>query len=251
MSPVYVLSTKARVSLATPAASSNGCSSHELTSNCACTRCDMLNLQICDSLIYRVPRLRRMGNLSQARLANLLGAAALGVSDAMGESVRAATRLDDAASTALIAMLDFTPAGTVTTLSRVVGLTHSGAVRLVDRLVLAGYVVRRTGEDARSRAIALTPIGRRVARRARAARRMALEQAIVALTDSERETLTELSSRLVRRLTALRLEQRAQGHAPAGGALCRLCDFVACGRPDGACPATRVVMTSAGREPPP
>ena len=181
-----------------------------------------------------------MGNSKDARLVNLLGAAALGLSDAVGERVSAAAGLDAVAATALVAMLDFTPAGSVTRLSQVTGLTHSGAVRLVDRLVRAGYVDRWPGPDARSRAISLTASGRGVAQRARRARRASIEQVIAELGDSQRESLAEFAADLVDRLATLRLQARARGRPPEGGALCRLCDFRACGRADGHCPATGV-----------
>lgn len=181
-----------------------------------------------------------MSNSNDARLVNLLGAISLAVGDAMDASVAAATGLDVAASTALVAMLDFTPAGSVRLLSQVVGLTHSGAVRLVDRLVEAGHVERRPGADARSRAISLTPSGRRVARRARRARERALGDITGQLTDAERASLSALAERLVEVVTMARLERRRRDEPMSSGALCRLCDFAACGRPVGHCPAEGV-----------
>jgi MarR family transcriptional repressor of emrRAB len=181
-----------------------------------------------------------VGNSKDARLANLLGAVAIGVHDAVAEAIAAEVDLDPASSTALVAMLDFTPAGTVRRLSQVVGLTHSGTVRLVDRLVALGFVTRRPGGDARSRSISLTPAGRRIALKARRARRAALDRTVSSLSPAERDSLTELSAALVEQLTAARLAQRSAGQAPAGGALCRICDFAACGRSAGTCPAAGV-----------
>jgi MarR family transcriptional repressor of emrRAB len=178
-----------------------------------------------------------VGNSKDARLANLLGAVAVGVHDAMADAIAGAAGLDPASSTALVALLDFTPAGTVRRLSQVVGLTHSGTVRLVDRLATAGFVRRRAGGDARSRTISLTPAGRRIALKARRARQQALDRTVACLSADERDSLTELTAALVAGLTAARLEQRSAGQPPAGGALCRLCDFTACGRSAGHCPA--------------
>ena len=56
-------------------------------------------------------------------------------------------------------------------LRNVLGLTPSGAVRLVDRLAADGYVERRAGADGRSLALRLTPAGSRVARRVLSAAR--------------------------------------------------------------------------------
>jgi MarR family transcriptional regulator, negative regulator of the multidrug operon emrRAB len=161
------------------------------------------------------------------------------MADAMQSSMRAAARLDGSAPAALVAFLDFSPHGSIRALSRVVGLTHSGAVRLADRLVAAGYLERHPGVDARSLTLALTPSGRALAQRLRAAREDALTQAIEELSGEQRVTLSEICEQLIATLTRLRLEQRAAGVEPAGGALCRMCDFAACGRHEGNCPAAR------------
>jgi DNA-binding MarR family transcriptional regulator len=174
---------------------------------------------------------------SDARLANLLGALSTGLTDGMHQATSATAQLDEAAAAALIALLDFSPRGPVQTLSQVLGLTHSGTVRLVDRLVNAGYVTRMPGRDARSRLPMLTTAGLAVAKRVRIARERAIARTVRALSDTERTTLTRLSERLVTAITKQRLEQRAAGVMPAGGALCRMCDFTACGRNNGTCPA--------------
>jgi DNA-binding MarR family transcriptional regulator len=155
----------------------------------------------------------------------------------MDDAVRAAAGLDLTAATALVALLDFTPRGSVERLSRVVGVTHSGAVRIVDRLVDAGYVSRGPGADTRSRAITLTAHGAAVAEQVRAARRAAMDQLLDGLSRADQTALTALCEQLVARVTTQRMRQRAQGEPPTDGALCRLCDFSACGRPRGACPA--------------
>ncbi|HEY3613040.1 MAG TPA: MarR family transcriptional regulator [Gaiellales bacterium] len=178
-----------------------------------------------------------MSEAADARRANLLGAAATGLSDAMAGSMAAAGGLDEAASAALVALLDFTPHGSVRALSRVVGLTHSGAVRLVDRLVDGAYVERRPGADARSLTLTLTAAGRELAERIRAVRGHALADAVASLSAGQRAVLGEICEQLVGDLTRRRLAQRERGEDPAGGALCRYCDFAACGRPQGLCPA--------------
>jgi MarR family transcriptional repressor of emrRAB len=186
---------------------------------------------------------------ADARLANLLGAAATGLADATDGAMQAAAALDGSAPAALVAFLDFTPHGSVRALSRVVGLTHSGAVRLVDRLVSAGHVERLPGADARSVTLALTPAGRVVAERVRAAREGALTRAVSGLSAVQRAALGEICDRLIADLTRERLEQRSAGEEPQGGALCRYCDFGACGRPLGLCPAARAAA-AGGLEPP-
>jgi MarR family transcriptional regulator, negative regulator of the multidrug operon emrRAB len=178
-----------------------------------------------------------------ARLANLLGALSTGLADGIHESTVAAAGLEGAAPAALIALLDFSPNGSVHALSQVVGLTHSGAVRLVDRLVGAGYVERGAGRNARSLTLTLTTTGAAVAHRVRAARHNTITQAIGQLSDSQRATLTELCESLISQLTQQRLQQRAAGVTPAGGALCRMCDFTTCGRDQGDCPVAQTAAT--------
>jgi MarR family transcriptional regulator, negative regulator of the multidrug operon emrRAB len=180
-----------------------------------------------------------MNTFDDARLANLLGAAAIGVMDQVGAACAEAAKLSGVGPEALVVMLDFSPEGSVHMLSQAVGLTHSGAVRLVDRLVEAGWVTRRPGDDARSVKISLSRRGRTVAERVRARRNEELEKALEGLTPRQRNDLLHTCELVVANLTRQRLAQRAAGALPAGGALCRMCDFGACGRPSGRCPATR------------
>ncbi|MDT5108692.1 MAG: hypothetical protein QOE20_582 [Mycobacterium sp.] len=181
----------------------------------------------------------RMNTFDDARLANLLGAVATGLTDQVGAACAEAAQLSGAAPEALIVMLDFSPEGSVHALSQAVGLTHSGAVRLVDRLAGAGWVTRRPGDDARSVKISLTRRGRTVAERVRSRRNDELAAALVGLTARQRSDLLHTCELVVANLTRQRLTQRAAGEQPAGGALCRMCDFAACGRPAGMCPAAR------------
>jgi DNA-binding MarR family transcriptional regulator len=179
-----------------------------------------------------------VGSSADARLANLLGAAAIGITDRLQDAARDAAGLDGSDPTALIALLDFSPHGTIEALSQICGLTHSGAVRLVNRLVAAGHVSRDPGSNARSVAVTLTAAGRKVALRLRAARHEALAETMAGLTRSQRAELAKACETLIGALRADRLARRATGESPAGGALCRLCDFGACQRPQGNCPAT-------------
>jgi MarR family transcriptional repressor of emrRAB len=112
-------------------------------------------------------------------------------------------------------------------LRRIVGLTHSGAVRLVDKLAADGLVERRPGADQRSVAIWLTPAGRRVARRILAQREAALETALADLPAGDRAALVRAAERLLPQLV---------GAPDAEPRICRLCDTDACGRPRGHCP---------------
>ncbi|HZQ30778.1 MAG TPA: MarR family transcriptional regulator [Mycobacterium sp.] len=173
---------------------------------------------------------------------NLLGAAALGLSDALDE-VASEAGLDRTSAAALVAMLDLARAGSVQRLSQMIGISHSGTVRLVDRLADADLVERTAGPDARTLTVRLTRRGRTVARRVRDGHRTAVDATLAGLTDPQRRQLTTICEALVANLTSARLATRRAGGVPSGGALCRMCDPVACGRPAGRCPSER---TAAG-----
>jgi DNA-binding MarR family transcriptional regulator len=173
-----------------------------------------------------------------ARLANLLGAWSLAVSDRITAAAAVAAGRGGQAPAALVALDQFADGRTIEELSGVLGLTHSATVRLVDALVADGNAARRRRSgDQRAVAIRLTPSGRATARRIIRARREAVGEVLAGLTTTQRRSLTAMAERLTGDLATLRLEQRAAGELPAGGWLCRLCDFGACGRTEGRCPA--------------
>jgi DNA-binding MarR family transcriptional regulator len=169
------------------------------------------------------------------RAANLLGAVALRVSDGMAGEISAAAGQGgrpgaETAAVALSALHHFLDAPTIDRLRQVLGLTSSGAVRLVDRLQDAGLVARATGADGRTTTVALTPAGRRAARRVVAARERVLEDALDVLSPAERATFEALLGRVAVGLI------RDPG---ASRWMCRLCDTGTCGLEDRSCPVTR------------
>jgi DNA-binding MarR family transcriptional regulator len=152
------------------------------------------------------------------RTANLLGALSLAVADRTGPA-------NDAA--ALSALLHFLESPSVDLLRRVLGLTSSGTVRLVDRLERDGLVRRRGGKDGRVTTIELTAAGRRAAERVAHSRGEVLESALGALDTRQRATLDDLLGRILVGLIP---------HPGPNGWMCRLCDTDACGREQGRCP---------------
>jgi DNA-binding MarR family transcriptional regulator len=170
------------------------------------------------------------------RLLNLLTALSLGLVDDGAAALERSSGLSGAAPAALLALDEFLGGATIGRLAEVLGLTHSGAVRLVTQLESAGLASRRPGADRRRVEVLLTASGRRRARAARAAR-----DAVVAETaagvggDQDAVTLERLLDRLVSARVAARIEERqARRNRPW---LCRTCDMTACGRPAGRCPA--------------
>jgi DNA-binding MarR family transcriptional regulator len=178
-----------------------------------------------------------------SRFANLVATVAVALSDQVREAAEQASGLSGAGPAALVMLAQSLRAGTMDDLRRAIGLTPSGAVRLVDRLVSDGLVERRAGADQRSRALVLTRSGRAAARRIAKARAAVVVAALRDIPADEQEALGSIVEQLTASITTRRLDERGKGQVPAGGWLCRLCDQAACGRPDGRCPAE-----SAARE---
>jgi len=175
------------------------------------------------------------------RLTNLLAVVALEVGDRVRSDVQDAAGLGSAGPAALVALEEFANGASIERLRDVIGLTHSGCVRLVDRLAGAGLVQRRAGSDVRAVSVVLTRTGHATARRIRAARAAAVEPLFAELDADDRRQLEDLCGRLVRTATRQRLAARGQHAPPEGGWLCRMCDFAACGRDRGLCPAAESV----------
>jgi DNA-binding MarR family transcriptional regulator len=164
---------------------------------------------------------------SSEHSANVLGALALKLHDRMSAAVAAAAREPESGATTLSWMSSFAEQPRVGLLHQMLGLTPSGAVRLIDRLEADGHLRRGPGADGRSTSVRLTARGRRTARRVSAARLAVLTDALSVLSDDERETLDALVGRV---LVGLKRD------ASATRFMCRLCDAQACGHAEGACP---------------
>jgi DNA-binding MarR family transcriptional regulator len=174
------------------------------------------------------------------REANLLGALALAITDRTSAVIASATGQSVSAAAALSALHHFLDRPTLDQLRQVLGLTPSGAVRLVDRLVHAGLVTRGPGRDGRTRSVMLTQQGKDVAERVSATRAAVLRDALEDLSPAERGLLHALMGRLMANVV----------HGKRGGAwICRLCDLDACGRAEGHCPAANAANAAAARPP--
>jgi MarR family transcriptional regulator, negative regulator of the multidrug operon emrRAB len=163
---------------------------------------------------------------------NAFGALSLAVADRMQEAMASVAGHGASGPAALVALHGPAGGASIDALGRLLGITHSGTVRLVDRLAGAGLVERRVGPNARTVSLHLTPPGRRTARRVLAAREAALEQVLAALSPAQRGQLNSLLFPLISGLEPTRAS------APR---ICRLCDAERCGHGRGDCPVTRDV----------
>jgi DNA-binding MarR family transcriptional regulator len=173
---------------------------------------------------------------TSARTANLLGALGIVLADALADAAEPAG--GSSTATALVALYGPSASASIDSLAGVVGLSHSGTVRLVDRLVADGLAERRRGADQRSTALVLTPAGRRSARQVLRQRDTNLQKLLASLTDDQQASLTEAAAALLSQFGEV--EPR----------VCRLCDVETCGRSRGGCPvapARRPRHSSWGR----
>ena len=153
--------------------------------------------------------------MEPANVANLLGPPPVLLSDEMA----AASRDHSPMASAAILLLHKYPGSSVEALRGPLALSHSGCVRLVDRLEEGGYVERRFATDARALSISLTRKGRDAATLARSRREEVLLGVVSSLTRDEQEVLGALATKLLdRNVVVPRTAMRT----------CRLCDYDAC-----------------------
>jgi DNA-binding MarR family transcriptional regulator len=156
---------------------------------------------------------------SYSRVANLLGALALAVSDRLREATEGdADGLAASEPAALVTLAQY-PGQPIGSLGGTLGLTHSGAVRLADRMESAGLLRRTPSGQGRAVALVLTGRGRRAAAGVLARRQAAAEDMARLLDPGEAETLSRLAERLLAGLTTDRASALR---------LCRLCDEPVC-----------------------
>jgi DNA-binding MarR family transcriptional regulator len=159
----------------------------------------------------------------QERLANLIGALSLAVSDRMATATESAAG-HGAKVPAALALVAVHPGCTIEQLRRHLHLTHSGGVRLVDRMAASGLVVRDAGAVGRAVALRLTPKGQEAADAVRGARQEVLASLVASLSVADQLAATAVLERLLGEL-------RGRKRAPE---ICRLCDRDAC--PPADCP---------------
>lgn len=149
---------------------------------------------------------------------NLLGVVGLAVSGLIQSSAQEVLKHAGETPAALVVVgYDLGP--TNEQLRRILGLSHSGTVRLVDRLVADGLVERRPGSDKREIALYATRRGKAQREQILEGRLTAIRQLVETLTKAEQELLGALLHKMLSSLETTDLERRT---------LCRLCDNRVC-----------------------
>jgi DNA-binding MarR family transcriptional regulator len=174
-----------------------------------------------------------------ARSANLLNVFAVLLGDALtAPEIVAAAR--SASETAALITIASYPGQTIKTLARILDLSHSAAVRLIDKLVEDGLVRVVRGSDRRSVEASITPAGQAVTAAILEQRRARLEAMLAALEPAETDQLTRLMTKMI----------AAETNSPqAGDRLCRFCDLANC--PQEICPVEQEACRLRARASPP
>ena len=162
---------------------------------------------------------------------NRIGAMVVALGDRLRSATEQAADMPASYPAALSALGTWAGGRPVEVLADGLRLSHSRAVRVVDRLVKDGLARRLPNpDDGRAVRLELTAAGRRTAERVQAARAAALADALGGLTGAQRAALGELAAAVLGEVT--------EGRRDARG-ICRLCDPDACGHYTGHCPVTR------------
>jgi DNA-binding MarR family transcriptional regulator len=168
-------------------------------------------------------------------LANLLGAVSLAVVDGVAEDATEIVGHGGQAAGALV-LLELRPRTSIKRLAARLGMTHPGAVRLVDRLAAAGLVVRRA--EGRIVRLELTDAGRLKVAELRDVRAHRLEALVGRLPARDRRALEAILERLADALTTDLVRAYAN---------CRLCDVPTCEARG--CPVERAARARFGTPP--
>jgi MarR family transcriptional repressor of emrRAB len=153
-----------------------------------------------------------------ADIANLLGAVSLAVMDRIEEGARRIVGRGGETPAALV-VIGYGKGLSNDRLRKILRLSHSGCVRLVDRLVFDGLVERQPGRNAREVALHLTIAGVE-ARDGLLASRIAASKSILgSLSASEAKQLSSLLHKLLKRQDTSELDRFT---------ICRMCHDEVC-----------------------
>ena len=152
------------------------------------------------------------------RTANLLGAVGLAVADRILETAQRVLNHSGETPAALV-VIGYGLGPSNDQLRRILGLSHPGTVRLIDRLVADGLVERKRGPDNRTIALYLTKEGQARREQLLAGRLAAIKPFLSALAPSEQQTFDKLLHKILANMETTDLERCS---------LCRLCDNRIC-----------------------
>jgi len=172
-------------------------------------------------------RADRPKQMTDEQISNVLGALALHISDRLRQTVDIAAEHGSTAPSAIVVIAQY-PGESIEFLSRILNLSHSATVRLVDRLIDSGLVSKGPASDARAVALTCTSSGAKRARSILRARQKVLQPLVSVLSDVDKRHLEVI----LRKLPWTGVQSRE-----AAIHTCRLCDYDRCDL-KGNCPVT-------------
>jgi MarR family transcriptional repressor of emrRAB len=181
----------------------------------------------------------RDGDFEYDRLANVVAAFALALTDKINEAMRAKSGRSQTSSAALI-QVGFSPEGlSIEGLRSMIGLTHSATVRVVDQLEADGLVTRQrnVGKDLRVSVLQLTAAGTEEMSKSLSARQDVGAAIVRDLSVDDLQKLAGLIDRMVPAVVDFGDDQDI---------VCRLCDIDIC--PQDRCPVNTCVLDTPDRE---
>jgi MarR family transcriptional regulator, negative regulator of the multidrug operon emrRAB len=151
-------------------------------------------------------------------IANLLGALSLAVMDRIEQGARDVIGRGGETPAALV-VIGYGQGMTNDKLRRILGLSHSGTVRLVDRLVSDHLVERRPGKDGREVALYLTAKGAATRNDLMESRISAVASLLDVLSPADTKRLGTLICELLAKQDTSELDRFT---------ICRMCDDSVC-----------------------
>ncbi len=152
------------------------------------------------------------------RGANILGAFALALTDAMQRDMARMAEQGESGNAALVVIAG-NPGLSVDRLAKILRLSQPGTVRLVDRLQQDGLVERRPGADRRTLALFLSEAGQRQRRALLLGREQSLQTVLDQLSPDEQAALVGIVEKVLPALSHSELEAET---------ICRFCDDDVC-----------------------
>jgi DNA-binding MarR family transcriptional regulator len=166
-----------------------------------------------------------------SQVGNRLGALSLTLGDRIRDATEGATGMAGGLPAALVSLREWADGRSVDVLAETMRVSHSRAVRVVDRLEAAALARRASDpSDGRRALVWLEPAGRELAERALDARSRVLGSVVAELDAADVRDLDRLLGVL---LDATTVDVRAAKET------CRLCDAHTCGHYEGVCPVSR------------
>jgi MarR family transcriptional regulator, negative regulator of the multidrug operon emrRAB len=169
------------------------------------------------------------------RLANVLAAFALALTDKVNDAIRDTGGRSEMSSATLI-QIGFNPGLSIERLRSLIGLTHSATVRVIDQLAGDGLVRRERNVegDTRVASLVLTDKGVTEMQAALVLRSLVAEPVVECFTALEMDSLASMLERAIPNVVRFGANQDV---------VCRLCDMGAC--PQDRCPVNTCVSEAA------